>query len=250
MELLQFRFSHYNEKARWALDYKGIAHSRRSLLPGLHILPVLRASRQRQVPVLRDGGEVIPGSAAIADYLERRQPAPPLYPADPAERARALEIQRWFDEEIGPIVRVAFFVEVLPDGRYAPSLFTGGTGALGRAAYGAMFPGIRAVMRRDMRLTAERAADGLARGREAFDFVVQHAGPSGYLVGNRFTIADLAAAALLSPAVLPDEFPYLPPRPYGAALTSWLARWADHPGAAWVREMYRRHRGTSAETIC
>jgi hypothetical protein len=30
--LWQFRLSHYNEKARWALDYKGIPHERRSLL--------------------------------------------------------------------------------------------------------------------------------------------------------------------------------------------------------------------------
>ena len=34
--LLQFRSSHYNEKARWVLDYKGIPHVRRTLLPGFH----------------------------------------------------------------------------------------------------------------------------------------------------------------------------------------------------------------------
>lgn len=248
MDLLQFRFSHYNEKARWALDYKGVPHRRRSYLPGLHIPPVLLASRQRQVPVLLDGERVIPGSAAIVAHLEERQPEPALYPADPAERARALEIQRWFDDEVGAIVRTAFFYEVLPDGVYAASLFTGGTGAATRAVYRALFPGIRAVMRRDMNLTAEAAAAGLARGREAFDFVAREAGPSGYLVGDRFTIADLAAAALLSPGVLPAEFPYLPPEPRGARLTSWLGRWTDHPGAAWVREIYRRHRGSSAET--
>ena len=33
-ELFQFKVSHFNEKARWALDYKGIAHVRHSLLPG------------------------------------------------------------------------------------------------------------------------------------------------------------------------------------------------------------------------
>src|SRR5262245_61630158 len=109
MELLQFRFSHYNEKARWALDYKAVAHTRRSYLPGLHMLPVLLTSRQRQVPVLRDAGAVIAGSAAIVEYLEQRRPERPLYPRDPAERSRALEIQRWFDDEVGPMVRVAFF---------------------------------------------------------------------------------------------------------------------------------------------
>ncbi|MCA9686256.1 MAG: glutathione S-transferase N-terminal domain-containing protein, partial [Myxococcales bacterium] len=41
LELVQFAFSHYNEKARWALDYKGLAHRRRSLLPGPHV-PVVK----------------------------------------------------------------------------------------------------------------------------------------------------------------------------------------------------------------
>ncbi|HEY6420839.1 MAG TPA: hypothetical protein VIX59_17730 [Candidatus Binataceae bacterium] len=31
---------------------------------------------------------------------------------------------------------------------------------------------------------------------------------SGYLAADRFTVADLAAAALLSPLVRPPEFPY------------------------------------------
>ena len=61
LELHQFPFSHYNEKARWALDWKGVPHVRRSYLPGPHMLPVYRLSGQRSVPVLRAGTEVIPG---------------------------------------------------------------------------------------------------------------------------------------------------------------------------------------------
>ena len=34
--LHQFRYSHFNEKVRWALDFKGIAHERVSELPGPH----------------------------------------------------------------------------------------------------------------------------------------------------------------------------------------------------------------------
>jgi glutathione S-transferase len=245
--LLQFRFSHYNEKARWALDYKHVAHHRRSFLPGLHIPPVLWKTGQRQVPALLDGDHVVAGSAAIVEYLERRQPEPPLYPADPADRERALEIQRWFDDEIGPTVRVSFFYQLLPHGRDVQGLFSGGASAPTRAVYAAIFPAIRAVMRRDMRITPERAAFGLTRAVEALDFVVKHAAPNGYLVGDRFSVADLAAAALLSPAALPPEFPYLPAEPYPAALTAWLGRWSDHPGTAWVRSMYARHRGESAE---
>jgi glutathione S-transferase len=118
VELFQFQFSHYNEKARWALDWKRIPHVRRSYLPGLHMLPIRRLSGQQSLPVLRDGGQVIAGSARIVEHLEHSQPAPPLYPADAAARARALEIQRWFDEQVGAPVRAAFFHEVLPEGAY------------------------------------------------------------------------------------------------------------------------------------
>lgn len=244
--LHQFRFSHYNEKARWALDHKRIAHRRRSYLPGMHVLPIRRLTGQQQVPVLVDGERVIPGSAAIIDYLETAHPEPTLLPADPAERERVLEIQRYFDVEIGGPLRAAAFQEWLTDGRYMARLFTGHAGPLARGAYAASFPLVRMAMRGTMHLGPDAAADGLRRAEEAFAFVAERPGPSGYLVGDRFTLADLTAAAILAPALMPPEFPYTPPQPIAPAVQGFLDRWRDHPGAAWVREMYRRHRGSSA----
>lgn len=247
VELFQFRFSHYNEKARWALDWKRVPHVRHSYLPGLHIVPIRRLTGQNTMPVLRDDTVVISGSAAIVDHLERRHPTRPLYPADSAARSRALEIQRWFDEEVGALMRAAFFYEVLPEGGYAASLFSRGSAAPTRLLFRALFPATRVVMRKSMDLTAARAGRGLARAAEAFEFVVKHAGTDGYLVGDTFSVADLTAAALLSPAVMPREFPYQPKQPMGRAFQGWLARWAGHRGAEWVRTMYARHRGSSAE---
>ena len=37
IELYQFNFSTFNEKARWALDYKHVPHRKTTLLPGPHI---------------------------------------------------------------------------------------------------------------------------------------------------------------------------------------------------------------------
>jgi len=244
--LHQFRFSHFNEKARWALDHKHIAHRRRSYLPGLHIVPVLLASWQRQVPVLRDGAAVVAGSAAIVDHLERTRPDHPLYPADPSERAKGLDIQTWFDAHVGAPMRAAFFFSALDDPAYMASVFTHHAGRAVHGIYRGAFPAIAAIMRRDMKLTPAAAEEGLARTREGLDFVAANARPSGYLVGDRFSIADLAAAAILSPAVLPPEFPYPCPQPYSPAFVEWLGRWHDHPGTAWVREMYRRERGAYA----
>ena len=244
--LHQFRFSHFNEKARWALDHKRVAHRRRSYLPGMHVLPIRRLTGQQQVPVLVDGERVIPGSAAIVDYLETVHPEPALLPADPAERQEVLDLQRYFDEQVGGPLRAAAFQEWLTDGRYMPRLFAGHAGPLARGAYVVAFPLVRVAMRATMRLTPAAAAEGLERAAAAFALVAERAGPAGYLVGDRFTLADLTAAAILAPALMPPEFPYTPPRPIAPAVQGFLDRWRDHPGAAWVREMYRRHRDPSA----
>ena len=52
LELLQFRYSPYNEKVRWALDVKRVAHRRRSLLPGPHIVQVRRHTGRTSTPCL------------------------------------------------------------------------------------------------------------------------------------------------------------------------------------------------------
>jgi glutathione S-transferase len=41
-----------------------------------------------KVPVLEEDAFVLPESAVIMEYLDERYPEPPLWPADPAERAR------------------------------------------------------------------------------------------------------------------------------------------------------------------
>jgi glutathione S-transferase len=95
IELLQFPYSHYNEKLRWALDWKGIRHRRTNLLPGPHARRIKKLAPETTVPVVRLDGQVVQGSARILDEIERRHPEPALHPVDPALRARAREIQCW-----------------------------------------------------------------------------------------------------------------------------------------------------------
>ena len=51
-----------------------------------------------KVPVLEEGDFVLPESAVINEYLEERYPEPPLWPADPAERAAGRLLVHRFDE--------------------------------------------------------------------------------------------------------------------------------------------------------
>ena len=54
--LLHFRVSHYNEKVRWALDFKRWAHRRKALVPGFHVAGLQIKTGQRKVPVLEIEG--------------------------------------------------------------------------------------------------------------------------------------------------------------------------------------------------
>jgi glutathione S-transferase len=93
---------------------------------------------------------------------------------------------------------------------------------------------------------AASVRDALAGTRAGLDFVAREAGPDGHLVGGAFSVADLAAAALLAPAVMPEGSPMCLPRPRPPALDAWLAEFATHPGADWVRDRYARFRPASA----
>jgi glutathione S-transferase len=51
-----------------------------------------------RVPVLEEDAFVLPESAVIMEYLEERYPEPPLWPADPAERAAGRLLVERFDQ--------------------------------------------------------------------------------------------------------------------------------------------------------
>ncbi len=241
--LHQFPFSHYNEKARWALDWKGLAHERIDYLPGPHAPQMQRLSGQMQTPVLAIGERVVAGSAAIIAALEELAPEPALYPADPAQRARALELERHFDEEVGPRIRRALFSVLLREPAYTCRIFAGRRSAPVRAAYRALFPVTKQVMGRSMAVFDESAVEeAFAATHEALDLVAANVGASGQLVGDRFSVADLTAAANLALLVRPDHPDMARPEPEPASVREFLARFAPHPATRWALDQYRRHR--------
>jgi glutathione S-transferase len=246
--LWQFRYSHFNEKARWALDYKSIAHVRRALLPGFHIPRLLWMTGQKATPVLVLDGKAIADSTRIIEALERFKPEPALYPRDDASRRRALELEEFFDEELGPHIRRAFFHELLPHTDYSADAMTPGFPPSTKRFYRAIFPAMRMAMKVDMRVDATGADLGRKKIAAALDRVEAELQPSGYLVGDRFTVADLTAAALLAPLVMPAEFPYPPPpRPLPDGVARLRDVFARRRGFEWAAGLYHRHRGTSAE---
>ena len=54
-----------------------------------------------RVPVIEEDGFVLSESAVISEYLNERYPEPPLWPADPAERALGRLLIHRFDHLLG-----------------------------------------------------------------------------------------------------------------------------------------------------
>ncbi len=240
--LHQFRFSNFNEKARWALAYKGLSLPRVDYLPGPHGGQIKKFCPESFTPVLEWDGAYVQGSAEVIDFLEQLQPEPPLYPSDPAERQEALRLQAHFDEKVGPEVRRALFLDTMTDAKYMSNLFAGGKPWAVRKGYALMLPLVRPLMRSAMELTPDKHSGALQATEEALNFIAEATKKTGYLVGDAFSVADLAAAALLSVTANPDHPDMKRPAPMSKTTRGWMDRWKDHPGTAWIKEMYAQHR--------
>jgi glutathione S-transferase len=243
--------SHFSEKVRWALEHKRVAHTRHlpRAVPHFVVARLLTGGQVRTFPVLQLGGEAIGDSTAIIARLERELPDPPLYPADPAQRARALSIEDWFDVNLGRDIRVVALGSVVQDpARLAelsgahmpahmksfPDAWAKVFAATVRRRYGFDRPGVR-----------EAAQSGVLR---AFDHLEEQLDGGEYLVGDTFTVADLAAASHFYWLVQPPEGPHVVER-LPQPIAELMAPHEGRDGYRWVLEMYRRHRraGTATE---
>jgi glutathione S-transferase len=245
--LWQIDISHYSEKVRWALEYKGVDHRRRSPLPGTHIPIALALTRGAQptMPILQLDGRTIGDSTEIIAALEARYPDPPLYPIDAEERARAVELEDWFDENLGPHTRLLPFYELIQE----PDLFAevaskSVPGPLGKAkpvvgAYARAYTSIRWGANSDE--DAERAREGIVAALDKLEEELEK-GDGEFLVGDSLSVADVAAASLFYPLVVPTEGPLNPDLPRPPAFERFRESLSDRRGYRWVKETFRRHR--------
>jgi glutathione S-transferase len=217
------------------------------VVPGLHIPRIRWMTGQNKVPVIRLDGRILFGSGRILEELERLRPDPPLFPADPAARKRALGIQRYFDDEVAPDLRRLFWSTYLDRPADCVRLAADGAGAGVRVLLRAIFPLLRMGFRRNMGLDAETIAATRSRLGGVFDRLESEIGPHGFLVGDSFTVADLAAAAVMTAIIRPPQFPYPLPEPWPPALVELRESVAHRAGFKWVLDTYAKHRGTSAE---
>ena len=246
--------SHYSEKARWACPQGGRARAPRPDSGRPHgDRAVAHPRSAKTFPVLRLDGRNIGDSTAIIEALEHRWPERPLYPEDPAERRRALELEDHFDDELGPQVRLLGWHELRKDpelmGEVTRTMvpepmkklpgWGGRRAALRDHVHPAPLPGRGRRGRR--RGPGAMCSPGFDRLEAELD-----AGGGEYLVGERFSVADLTAAALFYPVVTPPEGPQILPADPPAGFVAFQESVSDRPGFKWVETMYARHREPAA----
>jgi glutathione S-transferase len=238
--------SHYSEKVRWALDYKGIPHRRRVLGPD-YLIRVWRATGQGKLPVLWLDGRAIADSTRIIAALEQHYPEPALYPRDTAARQRALALEDDLDETLGPALRGAIMTPLFRhDPDTALRVLTTG---MGGKAYRTLRPLLR-IFPSFYRFRHSISESNLERDRAnvaaALDRIEHERQGRAYLVGQAFTIADLTAAALLGALLQPPEIQYPLQVELPLYLKDYRTTLLQHPAAQWAAGIYRLHRGYSA----
>jgi glutathione S-transferase len=239
--------SHFSEKVRWALEHKRIAHTRRTplIVPHFVLAGALTRGAVRTFPVAELPTGVVGDSTAIIAALEQQFPERPLYPEDPVERARALEAEDWFDENLGRDVRIVALHAVTHDPPRLAQLSSRHAPAFMKPFPDAWAQAFAASIRKRYRLEepgrVEAARAGIAR---AFDELERRLGGGEHLAAGTFTVADLTAASHFYWLIQPPEGPHVVDR-VPAGLDELMTQFAERDGYRWVLETYRRHRRVS-----
>lgn len=244
MELLEFPHSHYCEKARWALDHKGIPFQATAIMPGYHVRTVRKIAPKTSVPVLIDGEKVVQGSSEIIDYLEQKHPNDSLTPKDTEQHNACLEIERNADKRLGIPLRQILYSGLLPHTRFIRHCFTHPMPGHKQLIFTMLYP----LLRRKIYGVYVKSDAEVEQAKAQFEIEMakteKKLSQRRYLVGEQFSRADLSVASMLSLLVMPDEHPFpwraIPiPDPQTQA---FYDAYQDHPVCEWVREVYREHR--------
>lgn len=238
--LYQFPLSHFCEKVRWALDFKGVEYRTKNLLPGMHAKTTKKIGGQSSVPVLEHNGRYIQGSGKIISYLDEQFPTKRLTPVNSQEAQAALEWERYLDEEIGVHIRRYMYNVLLRH----PSLVTGFLATGGpfwaKPFLLVIFPVLSKKMRQLMKINAANAGLSKQHLHKALKRMNESLSGKKFLVGDRFSRADLTAAALLAPLFMPPKYGLKWPNRLPEPLASEVN--AIAPQLDWAKSIYSKYR--------
>lgn len=239
--LYQMPISHYCEKVRWALDFKGLEYKTVNLLPGMHVKKAIKLTGKSSLPILQHGKKIIRNSADIISYLDTAFPEKTLTPQDPDHRTEALQWEKWLDSQVGPDVRRLVYHHILSDKATVMPMFCHQGSWLGGKLLSLKFGKLEKTMRKLMKIDDAQARLSQQRIEQAIDKIAVAKKQKSFLAGGTFSRADLAAAALLAPLRMPAGYPIPWPEKLPAGLADFVDAQAEK--LVWLDEHYENFRG-------
>lgn len=242
--LYTFGPSHYCEKARWALDLAGPHYREVRWAAGPHLLAARRMAPKTSVPILRCADGVIQGSDKIIDWLEATHQVPWSVDTTAQNDEQIAKVEQRADEGIGVAIRRLVYAMTLPNdgGRNARQLFDGVVWWQ-RPLARLMWPVTRKAIMKGLHASAEDAPAATAGVEEELDHFDALLGDQRrFLVGGRFTRADIALASLLSPIARPPQHPVYPRTPASEVTRQLYEAYGERPCVRWTTALYRDFR--------
>lgn len=262
-KLITIRFSHYNEKARWALERLGVAYEEEGYMPGLHAIGVLKIAPRHgfgradriatplATPVLlTDHGRCIRDSSRIVRYAsDRFAPAGrDLYPS-----SEVTELEQEYSTKLGPHARRFAYFHAFAAPTALDEMAARNVGPTQAKWFVRLYPLLQRFIASRLQVTEERAMRSLETIRSLVADVSRRVEGRRHLVGDRFSAADLSFATMLAPAigVSPEEGygAFLPPLhlcPKG--YQDVAAEIRATPAGQYALRMFREERKRPADT--
>ncbi len=251
--LISLAFSHYNEKARWALDICGIPYVEEKYMPGFSSLAVMRATAFRggsddrvstkySTPLLLlSDGTKLHDSADICRYASEKG-GNDLYPSPEVE-----ELERYFHDRIGPNTRRVAYGFAFEDPQILARMADDNVSARQARWFKRLYPLVVRRLRGGLGLDPERIEKSQGHVRAEFDALAERLGEREFLCGGTFTAADLTWASMVVPAILVTReegfgasMPTLDEIPEEAV--QLVGELRGHPAGQFALRMYREHR--------
>lgn len=245
MRLITIGFSHYCEKARWALDRMGVKYTEDSHAPLAHYPAALRASGQRTVPVLVTDDGVFADSTDILRYVDPFLPeAARLFPEEEDARRDVTDLVETCDREIGPRVRRWVYAWLLGEPEIVRPLIERSMTDAEKRMSPILMPLVIAGIKRGLKISPELRESQFEKIKASFVALAPRLAGKKYLAGDSFSAADLALAALSAPALGVENHPVLHPDPDAlpAGMRAQIEELRETRAGQHVLTMYRDHR--------
>lgn len=209
--LITIPVSHYCEKVRWALTRIKVDFVEEPHSPPFHLFVTKRLGG-KTTPILVADTEIFTDSTDILKYLNSiTLDENKLYPSNPELRQKVEELEELFDTRLGTATRRWGYSYISNNYKIIQRAWCQGVPKIQKILFPLSFISMQKILQKSFDLTTESHLESYLEIKVLFAQVGELlADGRNYLVGDKFSAADLTFAALAAPVIQPAEHPIKP----------------------------------------